>query len=115
MKIIIKVGDFLNKAYFVKYKKMNLDNAIIAVEKLLKFGSTPIEYTVIMEYFCSIEDIQNLFLNGKLDIIKPIAEAGINSTIDNTGVWQCIKLVSTKVDVVIYTAGSSDVLYYSVL
>ena len=94
---------------------MNLDNAIIAIEKLLKLGSTPIEYTVIMEYFCSIEDIQNLFLNGKLDIIKPIAEAGINSIIDNAGVWQCIKLVSTKVDVVIYTAGSSDVLYYSVL
>lgn len=105
----------MNKAYFAKYKKMNLDNAISAIENLVKLGSIPVEYTVITECFCSVEDIQNIFLNGKIDNIKPIAEAGINSTIDNTGVWQCIKLSSTKVDVIIYTSGSSGVLYYSVL
>ena len=105
----------MNKSYFAKYKKMNLDHAILAVEKLVKLGSIPIEYKVITEHFCSVEDIQNVFLNGKIDNIKPIAESGIKSKMDSTGVWQCIKLSSEKVEVLIYTGGSSGVLYYSVL
>ena len=105
----------LKKACFAKYSKENLYNAILKIKKLTENGATQIEYNIITEIFCSDNDVEKIFSKGTIIDYNKIAVYGLNSISNNIGVWQCIMLSTNSKKVLIYTAGTSDILYYSFL
>lgn len=104
----------LKKAYFAKYNKDTLRNAVLKIEKLKEDGATPIEYDIFVKINCSDEDVEKIFYEGTIIGFDSIADFGLGSISDNNGVWQCIELSGKTIKILIYTAGTSTILYYSV-
>ena len=104
----------MNKAYFAKYiKDTSIDSAINKIQRLKKQSATPIEYNTIAEVKCDKKQIENVFKMGSITNIPSIAFLGTKSIQNSKGIWHCIVLSDPKKSLVIYTCGTSDLLYYS--
>ena len=104
----------MQKACFAKYcKKLSLDKAIKKIETLMIQGSTPIEYEMIIEIECNTDCLQKIIETGSINIDSRIAPWGIRSVQTPKGVWQCIKMKDKGQELLLFTAGSADILYYS--
>lgn len=105
----------MGQAVFAKYRKgLNITQAVEILNRLFKNGATPIRYSVCCVYPCSHEELHFLFEKGSITVINAIANQGIKSITDASGVWACIKLISYSEELIIYTAGSSEIMYYSI-
>ena len=103
-------------AIFAKYhKNKSFLSARTTIKRLLLHGATPIPYQVIHEHLCSHECLVRTFEEGSIATINTLFHLGQESVADNDGVWYCIKLSSPEGSLLIYTAGSSDILYYSII
>ncbi len=106
----------MGQAVFAKYHKgLNLTQAAETLNCLFTNGATPISYSVCYVHSCSHEDLLFLFKKGSITVISAIAKQGINSVADASGIWSCIKIISNSEELIIYTAGSSEIMYYSIL
>lgn len=106
----------MEQSVFAKYHKgLNLSQASKILNCLFANGSTPISYSVCCVHSCSHEELHFLFKKGSIAAINAIANQGINSITDAFGIWSCIKLISNSEELIIYTAGSSEIMYYSIL
>ena len=105
----------MGQAVFAKYRKgINISQATETLNRLFENGAKPIRYSVCCEHLCSREELQFLFEKGSITVINAIANQGIYSVADAFGIWSCIKLISNS-EVIIYTSGASDIMYYSIL
>ena len=106
----------MGQAVFAKYHKgLKLSKAEEAIKHLLSSGASPIKYSVYSEHTCTHEEIQLLFEKGCIHDIGSIANQGVYSVSDSFGIWQCIKLISISETLLIFTAGASEIMYYSFL
>lgn len=106
----------MNTALFAKYnQKTEIANAIKKIDDLKKSGATPIVYDVLAECVCSEDELNGIFLCGSIEYIADAFDWAILSTENSNGIWQCIKLTCEPISVLIFTAGTSDLLYYSIL
>lgn len=104
----------MNKAYFAKYiKNTSMDSAINLIQHLNEESAIPIEYDIIAEVKCDRKQIEHVFENGSIATMPSIAMLGTQSIQNSKGVWHCIVLSGPKESLVIYTCGTSDLLYYS--
>lgn len=94
---------------------MTLHDAILKIDNLRQSNATPIEYDTLIEHLCSEEDIQKVFSYGSIISIDPIVPFGLSSIADDRGIWKCIKLSTGSKEVLVYTAGTSEILYYSII
>ena len=106
----------MNKTYFAKYNKdLSIDAAITKINTLKGNGSTPIEYNTFAEVKCEQKTIQDILTNGTINEIYDVSILGIYSVQSSKGVWQCIAFNSPIATLIVYTGGSSEVLYYSII
>lgn len=104
----------MESAIFVKYIKMRLVDAKNKIDYYQKIHSTPIEYTTVAKFFCNTNLIEEMFLSGNVMHIKDVCTYALKSISDD-GIWQCINLISEDYSVLIYTSGSAEILYYSII
>lgn len=103
-------------AIFAKYhKNKSFLSARATISSLSLNGATPVPYRVIHEHLCSHEYLVRTFEEGSIAVINTLFHFGQKSVTDNDSVWCCIKLSSPEESLLIYTAGSSDILYYSII
>lgn len=106
----------MKRAIFAKYHRNDtLSNAKRTIKYLSRSGATPTAYTVFHEQLCSHADIVRVFEAGSLFELRELSQFGLGSSIDENGVWRCINIFSSEESVLIYTAGSSFIMYYSVI
>ena len=106
----------MKRAIFAKYHRNDtLSNAKRTIKCLSHGGAVPIAYTVFHEQLCTHAEIARIFKTGSIVELSELSQLGINSLIDEAGVWRCINIISSKESVLIYTAGSSYIMYYSVV
>ena len=106
----------MKRAIFAKYHRNDtLSNAKRTIKYLSLSGATPTAYTVFHEQLCSHADIVRVFEAGSLFELRELSQLGLGSSIDENGVWRCINIFSPEESVLIYTAGSSFIMYYSVI
>lgn len=106
----------MGQAIFAKYQKgISLQHAHKIINELASKGARPISYLVYCESVCDRSDISLLFEKGSTTCLKTIATQGVYSVANSKGIWSCIQLSSNMESLLIYTAGSSDIMYYSFL
>lgn len=103
----------MNKAYFAKYHKMTLRDAALKINKIKQHNATQITYEIIAEYFCSEADIEKMFEQGSIIDMYDMYAYGACSVADTNNIWHCIKLTTGTKSILIYTSGTSYILYYS--
>ena len=94
---------------------MDLSDAILKIDKLKRSNATQIAYEVIIDFFCSESDLQRVFEKGSIADLTDVFVFGCYSVGDDNNVWHCIKLSTKSKEALIYTSGTSDVLYFSIL
>ena len=67
----------LKKAYFAKYNKDTLRNAVLKIKKLKEDGATPIEYDIFVKINCSDEDVEKIFYEGTVNLIAEFLDLKI--------------------------------------
>ena len=103
------------KVCFARYSKgMSLGSAVSKIKSLKEKACIPIEYTVIAEIDCGQKQIDRVLESGSIGGISEIALVGIRSVQSNNGIWQCIVLHGPNKSLIVYTGGTSEVLYYSI-
>ena len=104
----------MQKACFAKYcRNLSLDRAIRKIETLITQGSTPIEYETVVEIECNTDCMQKIIAAGSINIDSKTASWGIRSIQNSKGVWQCIKIKNEERELLLFTEGSANILYYS--
>lgn len=103
----------MNKAYFAKYQTITLRDAELKINKIRQLNATQIAYDIIAECFCSIADIEKMFEQGSIINMNNIYSYGVYSVTDTNNIWHCIKLSTGTKNILIYTSGTSYILYYS--
>ena len=103
-------------AIFAKYHQSETFlSACSTIRRLSLNGATPVPYRVFHEHLCSHEDLVRTFEEGSIATINTLFHLGRKSVTDNDSVWCCIKFSSPENSLLIYTAGTSDILYYSII
>ena len=106
----------MKRAIFAKYHiNDTLSSAKRTIKCLSHGGAMPIAYTVFHKQLCTHAEIARIFKAGSIVELSELSPLGINSLIDENGAWRCINIISPKESVLIYTAGSSFIMYYSVI
>ena len=105
----------MRQAIFAKYHKgLSISEAYRCIEHLYTEGATPFEYNVLYHHYCTNEELSRLLQVGSIIIFPQISHCGMFSMPDEGGIWRCIMLSTMAINVLVYTAGSADILYYSV-
>ena len=108
-------GASVSKVCFAKYNKnLSLNSAIAKIKELEEKGCIPIEYKIIAEIECDQMRIKRIIESGSINGISEIALLGIKSVQNDKGIWQCIVLDGPTESLIIYTGGTSEVMYYSI-
>lgn len=106
----------MGQTVFAKYHKgLKLSQGIEIINHLKSNGACLTNYYVHCECFCTQEELKSMFEKNSISVIDTIADQGICSITNTVGIWSCIKLISNKVTLVIYTAGADNIMYYSFL
>lgn len=105
---------FIAQAHFAKYKKHNnLFEMINTINSLKSNKTMSISYDIIKEYSVSRAEINHIINVGTLKDYPQILESCLLSTANHAGVWQCILIKAPDNLLILYTAGSADIMYYS--
>ena len=103
------------KACFARYNKtISLNSVVAKIKSLEEKACIPIEYTIVAEIDCDQTQIDRVIESGSISVISEIALVGIRSVQSNNGIWQCIVLHGPNQSLIVYTGGTSEVLYYSI-
>lgn len=106
----------MENACFAKYDKhISIDVAIKKINTLKGNGSIPIKYDIFAEVKCEHTTLQSILKKGTITEIYDVSSLGIHSIQSPKGIWQCIAFNSPVYTLIVYTGGSSEVLYYSIL
>lgn len=106
----------MNKTYFAKYNKhLSVDDAIKKINTLRENGSIPIKYNTFAEVKCEHKIIQNILTKGNINEIYDVSFLGIHSVQSSDGIWQCIAFISSTNTLIVYTGGSSEIMYFSMI
>lgn len=105
----------MKQAVFLKYKPMDINEAKRKNNSLCLKCAKPINYNCVLKRKCSNDVINNVLLYGNLQKIPEIKNWGLQSTVGEDGYWNCINLYSEEYSILVYTSGTSEVLYLAIL
>ena len=105
----------MNTALFKKYtESLNFDQAIENIELLTSIRATPMKYIASLELACSRAVLDSVLKTGSVKKLN-IDSYCLQSICDKDNTWHCLKLTNESASLLLYTGGTSYIMYYSVI
>jgi len=105
----------MNTALFKKYtESLNFDQAIENIERLKSIRATPMNYIATLKLECSRAVLDSILKTGSVKNLD-IDSYCLQSICDKDNIWHCLKLIYESKTLLLYTGGTSYIMYYSVI